>query len=43
VDAFDDREEMYIHWIKVKDTKTMDERIKGVCGSFAGWARRLAE
>lgn len=43
VDLWDDREEMYIHWIDVKETKSMDERIKGVCGSFANWARRLAE
>lgn len=43
VDLWEDRDEMYIHWIKVKDTKTMDERIKGVCGDFAKWARRLAE
>jgi multicomponent Na+:H+ antiporter subunit E len=43
VDLWDDRDEMYIHWINVKETKTMEERIKGVCGSFAKWARRLAE
>lgn len=43
VDLWEDRDEMYIHWIKVKDTKNMDERIKGVCGGFAKWARRLAE
>jgi multicomponent Na+:H+ antiporter subunit E len=43
VDLKEDSDDMYIHWIRVEDTKTMDERIKGVCGSFANWARRLAE
>lgn len=43
VDLSEKTDDMYIHWIKVKDTKTMDERIKAVCGSFANWARRLAE
>ena len=43
VDLEEDSDAMYIHWIKVEDTKTMAERIKGVCGSFPDWARRMAE
>ncbi len=43
VDLSENSDDMYIHWINVKETKTMDEKIKGVCGPFAKWARRLAE
>ncbi len=43
VDLDEKSDAMYIHWIKVKETKTMDEKINKVCGSFADWARRMAE
>ena len=35
--------DLFVHWINVKDTKTEAEKMKGVCGGFPDWARRIAE
>ncbi|MDG6225801.1 MAG: Na+/H+ antiporter subunit E [Candidatus Thermoplasmatota archaeon] len=43
VDIDEKSGDLFIHWINVKDTKTDDERIKAVCGSFPAWARRVVE
>lgn len=32
--------ELFVHWINVKDK---DPKPEQVCGSFAGWVRRIAE
>jgi len=43
VDVDDRTGDMFIHWIFVKDTRTDQEKITQVCGSFPEWARRVAE
>lgn len=35
--------DLIIHWINVTETKDEKEKLKGVCGPFADWARRIAE
>ena len=43
VDIDDEKGDLFVHWINVKDVKTKEERVEKVCGSFPGWARRLTE
>lgn len=35
--------DLFVHWINVKETKDEKEKMKGVCGGFPQWARRIAE
>ncbi|MGD9675341.1 MAG: Na+/H+ antiporter subunit E [Candidatus Bipolaricaulia bacterium] len=40
VDVDDESGDFYVHWIQVSDPEAP---IESVCGSFARWARRIAE
>jgi len=40
IDVDDESGDFYVHWIRVTDPKAP---IEAVCGSFARWARRIAE
>ncbi|MCU0798767.1 MAG: Na+/H+ antiporter subunit E [Candidatus Thermoplasmatota archaeon] len=43
VDLDDKKDELVIHWINVGEYKDEKEKLNGVCGPFADWARRIAE
>jgi multicomponent Na+:H+ antiporter subunit E len=43
VDVDNKSGDLFVHWINVKEWKSEEEKIHGVCGSFADWARRIAE
>lgn len=43
VDIDEKRGDLIVHWINVGDYKDDKEKLKGVCGPFADWARRIAE
>ncbi|MGA1821049.1 MAG: Na+/H+ antiporter subunit E [Thermoplasmatota archaeon] len=43
VDVDERKGDLYVHWINVKDTKTDEEKMRGVCGGFPEWARRISE
>jgi len=43
VDMDEKKDELVIHWINVGEYKDEKEKLKGVCGPFADWARRIAE
>lgn len=40
VDVDEEKGDLYVHWINVKNP---DPELKEVCGSFPDWARRIAE
>lgn len=40
VDVDEETGDLFVHWINVTDT---EPSAKAVCGSFPGWARRIAE
>jgi multicomponent Na+:H+ antiporter subunit E len=43
VDVDKEQGDLFVHWINVQETKSEEEKIKAVCGSFPDWARRLTE
>jgi multicomponent Na+:H+ antiporter subunit E len=43
VDIDEKNGDIIVHWINVKETESEEGKLKAVCGSFAKWARRLAE
>ncbi len=43
VDIDKEKGDLFVHWINVQETKSEEEKVKAVCGSFSDWARRLTE
>ena len=43
VDIDDHKGDLFVHWINVKETRSREEKVRNVCGSFPDWARRLTE
>jgi len=45
VDIDEDKNDLYIHWINVKEEALKKKPVdcKFICGSFTDWARRVAE
>lgn len=43
VDIDKETGDLFVHWINVQEWESEEEKLKGVCGSFPKWARRLTE